>query len=519
MLQRSRLMVGWRRVLNSSAVDRCVVGRYDSYPMPNPYHLNRRYLLKASVTFTAVYLTGCGGSRAEDSEPLSGVDQGTPAPPAGPTAAPPPASAPPASPPPAAEAPQGLSSLPPATEPVTPPAPPINPLPSWLAPVGTVADLSLNTVDQAAGRRVNFWKAWSGVGWAPWWGRLGSVIIAGGGHGDGSENDIYRFDVEERVVSRIKQSAPIFYKQVPGMPVADKLTGWMWASSDVGDTSTQEGELFAVHEYSGLQAIPEPGIPGKGASHGWLFAAGRGGMPLDGQSQTSAGFKLRLGIDQKWTHQGPLAHSKVQGFDPIAHRKATCYDPSRRLVWFKGGAYYPSTTMCYRKTVDGSSGYLTFSNVDGIDGIDGYQVLEYASAHDCLVQGCEVIGSSPKEYSRLRVWDLATGRVYQPSQLGTKPPVPHSTWAMCWSDVWNCMAFISGQGDNTIYFLKPTGNLRSDPWQWSSQTVSGTVRSGYIAGGGLPSFNRLRHCTALGDVLIWCGKTDEPIQMIHVSPP
>ena len=491
--------------------------------MPHSSHSNRRSLLKASLSFSAVYLAGCGGGAAAEDPTASisaapGVEP-PPSPAPSPAQVPTPTPPPPPPPLPAPAPPQGLAALPPATQPVAPSPTPLSPLPAWLTPVGTVADLSLNTVDEGAGRRVSFWKAWSGVGWAPWWGRLGSVIIAGGGHVDGSENDIYRFDVEARTVVRIKESAPSFFKPIAGAPVADKVTGWMWANSDLNDPSTQEGELFAAHEYSGLQAIPGSAIPGLGASNGWLFAAGRAVMPLNGTEQSVAGFKLRLGLDQKWTHQGPLTHAKVEGHDPVYYTKGTCYDARRRLVWFKAGQSSPSTSMCYRNTVDGSSGYLTFSNVDRINGVDGYQVLEYASAHDCIIQGCEIIGSTPKEYTRVRVWDLATGRAYQPAQMGTKMPAPHSTWAMCWSDVWNCMVFVTGQGDNTVYFCKPTGNPRTDPWQWSSQTVAGTVRTGYTASGGAPSFNRLRHCTALGNVLIWCGRTDEPIQMIHVSPP
>ena len=491
--------------------------------MPHSSHSNRRSLLKASLSFSAVYLAGCGGGAAAEDPTASisaapGVEPPpSPAPSPAPVSTPTPAPPPPPLPAPAP--PQGLAALPPATQPVAPPPTPVSPLPAWLAPAGTVADLSLNTVDEAAGRRVNFWKAWSGVAWAPWWGRMGSVLIAGGGHVDGEENDIYRFDVEARSVVRIKESANVHIKLVSGSPVADTRTGWMWASADATDSRVQEGELFAQHEYSGLLAIPESAIPGLGARNGWLFSAGRTGMPLNGTELSVAGFKLRLGVDQKWTHQGPLTHAKVEGFDPVYYLKGTCYDPRRRLVWFKAGQYYPSLSMCYRNAVDGSSGYLTFSNVDRIDGVDGAQVIEYASAHDCIIQNSFVAGSSPLEYTRLRVWDLTTGKVYQPNQTGTKPPAPHVAWAMCWSDVWNCMVFISGQGDNTVHFLKPTGNLRTDPWQWSSQTVTGTLRSGYTAGGGVSSYNRLRHCTALGNVLIWCARTDEPVQMIHVSPP
>ncbi|MCC7404394.1 MAG: hypothetical protein IT288_08345 [Bdellovibrionales bacterium] len=66
----------------------------------------------------------------------------------------------------------------------------VNASPSWLPAVGTIADLSLNTLKSqapivdGAPTSANVVLPWCGMTYAQTYGGLGSIVIYGGGHTD-----------------------------------------------------------------------------------------------------------------------------------------------------------------------------------------------------------------------------------------------------------------------------------------------------------------------------------------------
>jgi hypothetical protein len=336
------------------------------------------------------------------------------------------------------------------------------------------------------------------VAWAPWWGNHGSIIAGGGGHSDGDGNSLYRIDVESRLVTQIKSGAPVYYKA--DNYCADTTTGWLWANANAGDNGVQVGEPFTSHFYSYLLAIPPDSIAGRSdAPNGWLFTPGRRSMPRPGQLGTAQAHKLALGTGvTKWELHGGGATSNA------AHGGA-CYDPVRKRVWYV--ADNPSSSVPYRDLATGAQGSQSFSGSHG--GAFDLQVDWHFAAGVILIYG--------NKNTSVWVADPVAGTITHPSSSGT--PTFGSADAWGWSDVWNALFMYPGEGGNTIWFCKPSGNPRTATWVWSSQTITGTIRAAHTESGGYPSYNRLRHVATLGNVLVWCPRCDVPVQLLHVRAP
>lgn len=372
--------------------------------------------------------------------------------------------------------------------------------PDWLAAPGTIADLTLNTVAQAGEYRSRIdmvWRAWSGVAWAPWWGKYGSMIATGGGHSDGSYNDVYRIDVETRLCSMIKPASTIIAYKANNY-IAPESTGLMWANSIEGDLSTQDGEPFAAHHYSGLVALPPGSIPDMDAPNGILYTAGRKAMPYDGSLGTAQAHALAMGTSIKWQLHGSGATQYAE-FGGAAH------DTRRGRVWHHRST--DSTGEYWRDLATGVQSGVNFSGTS----YTGYErVMEYSAVHDLILTMRLIPGVSP-----LILLDPATNQIITPTLIGDAPnPSTHGWGASCWSDAWGAAIFYKGSG-NTLYSLKPTGNPRTEPWEWRAHTFVGTAYP-YVSAGGTP-YNRLRHASKLGNVLIWAADTYSKIQQIHLA--
>ncbi len=381
--------------------------------------------------------------------------------------------------------------------------------------VGQVRSLGSATLNAGVGRSVKWWEAWSGVAWAPWWGTHGSVIAAGGGHDtDGEANDVARLDIATGAWSMIKSPPADWYMKPDTLDIADRAgAGWMWANATVGDATMQTGESPTQHHYGALLALPESAIPGLGATNGWLFHAGTAAIPKNGAMGSAMAHKLRMGIDQQYTLHGTPPHSYNHG------NTGAAYDSARRRVWFSQQTMDPSSTLRYKDLDGASEGSLTLSG--GIEWGLSYDSINYSPSNDCLVRVLQRFGVS--DWSDLLVLDLAAGQAYRPAQTAgaSAPATPNASFAATWVEAWGCVAYLRGQGEQKVHFLKPTGNPRTDAWAWSSQdiTTSGGEAAIRSSDGGNPAFNRLGHVPSLGNVLLWCAKASEPVQLIHVTPP
>lgn len=388
-------------------------------------------------------------------------------------------------------------------------------LPTDLPAAGAVADYSTNTLNAAVGRTVKWLAAWSGVAWAPWWGRAGTVVMAGGGHGDGEPNDVYALDAYTRSIAAVKSPPASSFVKSDTQNNADAAgDGWMWANTTLGNTAVQTGESPAQHHYGGLLAVPPNAIVSLGASNGLLLHVGQSAIPIQGNLGGKGIHALRMGQDQLHTLYGPssasLSYHRGHG--------GVCHDRKRNRTWFPQHAGQdPSVSLAYRDLADGSESVQAFALQGGMSAwAPSYDSIEWSARHDLIVRIIEVPGSSPKAYTKLLVLDPVDSKAYQPAQTGT-PPAGDPAFAACWSDVFNAWCVLrAGGGDNTVYFLKPTGDPRTEAWAWTSQAISGTLLP---AQDERPAFNRLRHVPALGNVLLWAADARFPVQSIVVTAP
>lgn len=370
---------------------------------------------------------------------------------------------------------------------------------SWLPAPGTVADLGTDTLDTAAGRTTGFWRSYSGIGWAPWWGSYGSVIAGGGGHTNGEYNDLYRFNLDTQDWTRIKTAATSYVKPATSLN-ADTATGWMWANATNGDTALQTGELHSDHHYANLLCVPGDAISGT-APNGWLVKAGTVAMSTLGGAGTTRCAVLAMGEDETWAHLG-------SGDTVGSSRGGTAYDSLRGRIWCRPDSR--GRTLYYKQCSGGAEGSVLFS---GSSWENGGSVLEYSAADDLLIRYKH---GGDSDGVTLRVLDPADATQYTPTISGTAPSSGY--FACCWSESWGCLVVYEGGGGNTVYFLKPSGDPRSTTWTWSTQTFTGTARGLYedVSGEG-QSYNRIRHVESLGNVLVWCARGDQPVQLIHLS--
>lgn len=391
--------------------------------------------------------------------------------------------------------------------------------PSWVPAENTAANFgtSLNT---GIGRSVAFWTANGGLAWAPWWGTHGSYITSGGGHGDGSENDVWRFDIDTQTLSQLKASASIFIKPsgANATYVARELDGWMYDNAVAGDTTVQTGEPFAPHAALLLQALPESAIPGEGATNGWLHWIGLHSMPVSGQRGTYTAQKLRMGVDTTYTLASATGLPLIESYWwPLGNG---CYDPSRNRVWYHlnfspavGGA--PSTMLGYRDIETGASSSQTFTGIDSYAG-GLNEAPFFLAAYDCIV--CVgIVDASPTTVGVV-VYDLTTNLVYRPTLSGTAPVVDERA-GKTWSDSWGKLALVCAANTSKVWFLTPGANPRTDAWTWGSTDIIGTLQFPSATSGIATGLNRLHHVSTAGDVLLWCGKESEPAQVINVTPP
>ena len=128
-------------------------------------------------------------------------------------------------------------------------------MPDWLPAIGSIADVGLNTIQGVSGgdtSAVALFTAWNGDAYATEYGKYGSIIYHGGGHGDRSKNGVYRYDIESRLCSKIVPDAPVYLHS--DTYCADTSTGWLWSATS--GTDQQIGQPFffraVLFEFGGI---------------------------------------------------------------------------------------------------------------------------------------------------------------------------------------------------------------------------------------------------------------------------
>lgn len=368
--------------------------------------------------------------------------------------------------------------------------------PSWVPAVGTIADVSTNNLEDVRGaddlnQTRAIMSAWSGAAYVEGWGRYGSMIFTGGGHGDGKLNAIYRYDIETRAFTKIKNSAPWFLNA--SNRVADNVTGWMWA--DASGTTMQVGEPFAAHFYSGLVGVPASAMPG--ATNGWLITAGRNTMPQGADQETNQPHKIALGDDQTWAFCGG-ALTRPAGYG------GACYDSLRnRVASFSGNTV---TTFGYIDLDDETVGDINYTKTVGYPELQNYYRAAFYDAASDLYITADVRATYP-----VSLIHPTTGLITTPAIVGDAPA---GSGGWDWVEEWGALVFYPGSG-NTVWTLKRPVNPLTGTWEWASQTLTGTPRA---QAAGNPHYTRFRYSKRLNSFL-WASACNAPVQAFRINRP
>lgn len=384
-------------------------------------------------------------------------------------------------------------------------------LPSWVPAVGQRANVSLNTVSdvypsitlRGSTRFSAILNSWVGTAFAPTLGAKGSIIFSGGGHGDYLGNEVYRYDVATRLVTRIADPYPIpvspaigYQANDPtdgngtGSGVSDSTYGEYW--SDDTKSSVVIGQMCPTHTYGHVVHVSGAAA---GNVNGWLVIVGNFSfqchkVDLD---NPSAGWS-RLGplISTSGGIEGPAYGCSV--FDSIRNR-IVCWPFGNGAQSYAYGIALPSGTPTKI-----SANY-----------VDSY----YAVAHHDVVDDVYLIMNSTAERdgsSRLKLFvhDPADGARYDPISTGSVPPA--GSGSVEWIESSRQLVFWPGTGTK-LYFGQAPANPRTGTWTWAMRDFPGDAPVGNPD--GWPLYARLHYVSSL-DALIHVGSTTSPVQCWHL---
>lgn len=374
-------------------------------------------------------------------------------------------------------------------------------IPSWVPAVGTIADVSLNTMSAVKGSDPDpshQYNYWAGCAYARDYGDKGTLIFNTGGHSATLTNYVYGYDVATRLHFMERQSPQHYASSVDGY-VADKTTGWLWG--DTAESSLQVGETFGYHSYAFMTWLP----PSEGAPNGWLYTPGRGAMSAGGQKSTLQAHKLPLGLGLTTpyqTHGDPLTRTANYFF--------TLRDSLRnRVVWFgNDGTYNPARKLYYQSVSDGSKGEITWLSANGEAIFPYYCIGKHAEADD-LYLITRLTGST----HRLWVFDPTTSTLYTPTKLGTQPSPPYDC-TVEWVEAWRAFVYFH-PGSSTVWILSAPENPRTGTWTWSTQTLTGTIRQPSQT---VAAYNRLTYVPEY-ELFLWPASYTTPMQGFRLARP
>jgi hypothetical protein len=336
------------------------------------------------------------------------------------------------------------------------------PAPEWVLDIapGTWAEISRNVladVDPARDPKINPnypsappWRgatgqkgvinAWNGGAFASRVGRLGSLVVFGGGHNDYFGNEIYAFDLEQRTWRRLTD---------PFVASREVLTA-LYEGAEFPDGSPLPPHTYDYAEY-------HPG------SNSFVILKGLQQLGVSGGVVSGAPAHLFRFHDQRW-YRTPVSAA------PYGSAGWSAYDSLRDVFWVNPPGYTPragfrSLSLDGRNS-DGSigswSGAIGPRKQGGGDGVAAYDPV-----HDIIVY-------TDFRQSRPAAFAVDLGRPAEPSErlkLGGAAPSLTTAHGWEWSDLRNAFIYWPRTAGAAVHELRLHGSdWRAGVWKWSSLT-------------------------------------------------
>lgn len=336
------------------------------------------------------------------------------------------------------------------------------PAPQWVLEIkpGTWAEISRNVladVDPARDPKINPnypsappWRgatgqkgvinAWNGGAFASRVGRLGSLVLSGGGHNDYFGNEIYAFDLEQRTWRRLTD---------PFVASREVLTA-LYEGAEFPD-----GSPLPPHTYDYVEYHP--------GSNSFVILKGLQQLGVSGGVVSGAPAHLFRFHDQRW-YRTPVSAA------PYGSAGWSAYDSLRDVFWVNPPGYTPRagfrSLSLNGRNADGSvgswSGAIGPRKQGGGDGVAAYDPV-----HDIIVY-------TDFKQSRPSVFAVDLRRPAEPSerlQLGGTAPSLTTAHGWEWSDLRNAFIYWPRTAGAAVHELRLHGSdWRAGVWKWSSLT-------------------------------------------------
>lgn len=415
---------------------------------------------------------------------------------------------------------------------------------------------------------------WNGISHNPLMGQHGSLLTFGGGHGDYSGNEIYRWDIATGQFSRIKNcwyrrggSIPkVWYTDLTGggyqcfTPISGTWvspstartdganhTGEFWANPEC--TESVAGEPAPGHTYGSAIWLP-PGTWGNNTL-GYLMLPGQHALPMAGSSTSTYIHYLNLDtlapggvIPSAWGgpsndrpawnsgYAGPFLRSGIRLVTSGKHPGVYIDDgSSKRFVTFNGGGSSSRPTNVELLTFNGTASptYTRPALIKGPGAVADFK--PYYSSAECITDGAgkKWICYFGNTDSLIFLIDPVTWTYYTPTISGVGSGAFGGNGGGCWVSDWRQILYCcwggtgsdrtAGVGGAPRIWRLNVPSVFPGTWTWTYTDLSGSANPSYVGGSGTGyrgHWNRIRYIPLAGDASVklftWLAAHNTPVQ-------
>lgn len=386
----------------------------------------------------------------------------------------------------------------------------------WVPPPGHIADVGLNTMysqgHSVTGRFVNnrsVIDGYCGLVYVPQLGAYGSLVIYGGGHADYAYNEVYRYDVQTRMWSRLTEPCYPIFLNPDTRDVHDTVFGDYW--TDATYTNIHRGQICSGHTYATL-VWTDPGSFGSDPlgyfcvpSLSVGFMHGGGGvrphyLPLSTPTKAPSGWG-------NW-FAGDYSIARSVGYG------CALYDSARKRVV----AYSLNNGASSRNHMTIDCATMRTGLLAGDMAVNTY----YATAfHDSEKDIYMVVNQSNMQSAALgptlMLINPVSGQT-RSATIGNGTLMAHlTTGGWEWVQSNSALVYYEGNGSSDVYVIRRPPDPWSGSWNVERKTLTGTPMAKNSA--VVPHYTRFRHVKAItdADVFLWTSSNTNPVQAFNVT--
>lgn len=365
----------------------------------------------------------------------------------------------------------------------------IGALPSWVPAPGNIAVISLNTlqsVDPCPGFATGspcphsgqegiagVLDDWTGAAYARAYSALGAVLFHGGGHNGYYGNEVYAFDLSTRLFALCGSNYPT-----------------QSFDYDADEGEIQPGIPASSHTYDHIGYLP-PELAGNTHGKFLRLVSASNHESAGGGSGRSHAFDL---TSNTWSRYSANKCGVQQG----AAECWSAYDTSRQCFWIQG----QGTQGLWR--LDDLAGSPTWSQANALGGLAlNESTMAYSPTKDCLA----IYRNDSVRI--VKCGTLASGAP-EVTVTGTPPGITQAA-AIEWEPLLGCFV-IWGSGKTVYKLTPPSGDIHSQSWAWSSETLSGPTPTTPVNG----PYSKLIRADSIRS-FVYCGDKDEPVYAFRLT--